>query len=295
MRRFLTALIELACGLLFVLIAFLSIRVLLQSSTLVYFVFPLLCAPALLLGYWRGRVGTFPVVLTALLVAIPVAVMLYPYLGGRNNPIVLFPTAVLLFTALGGVLARRKAQARMAWISAIVIGGAAAFAGPLFVRLVVPARDVHEAAVPFTVHLVDGRTITSQQLRGQVVVLDFWATWCVPCQHELPMLDHLYRSMNARNDVTFLAVDSVMTDSPGDAGDTAELATAYFRRGGYTLPLAWDGGSALEKALNVHGFPTLILLDRTGTIRMRHVGFLGSENLEQTLSEKIEALHAEGR
>jgi thiol-disulfide isomerase/thioredoxin len=127
-------------------------------------------------------------------------------------------------------------------------------------------------------------------LRGQVVVLDFWATWCVPCQHELPMLDHLYRSMKGRNDVTFLAVDSVMTDSPGDAGDTAELATAYFRRGGYTLPLAWDGGSTLEKALNVHGFPTLILLDRTGTIRMRHVGFLGSENLEQTLSEKIEAL-----
>src|SRR5437868_4766992 len=208
MRRSLTVLIELACGLLFVFVAFLSIRVLLQSGRLVYFVFPLLCIPALLLGYWRGRVSGLPLVLTALLVAAPVAVMLYPYLGGRNNPIVLFPIAVLLFSALGGILARRKARVSMAWIVAAVTGGAAAFAGPAFVRLLVPSRDVRETAAPFTVHLIDGRTLTSRQLRGQIVVLDFWATWCVPCQRELPMLDHLYRSMKTRGDVTFLAVDS---------------------------------------------------------------------------------------
>jgi hypothetical protein len=87
----------------------------------------------------------------------------------------------------------------------------------------------------------------------------------------------------------------VLTDNPGDPGDTAERAAAFFRRGGYTIPLAWDGGGILEKSFALRGFPTVLLLDRDGHVRMRHVGFIGSEDLAKTIAEQVEKLAAEPR
>jgi hypothetical protein len=101
--------------------------------------------------------------------------------------------------------------------------------------------------------------------------------------------------MKNEHNVAFVAVDGVMTDVPREAGDTAERAMTYFRRGGFTIPLAWDGGTVLEKAFALHGFPTLPVLDRDGRVRMRHVGFVGAEDLERTLTDKIAELQNEQR
>ena len=279
MRR---ALVDLACGLGFLALAFFEVRVLLQSRALLYLVFPLLCTAALLVGWWRGRASA------AILASVPLFILAAYFFSGRNRPLMILPIIVLLFVALGAMLSRRLLVAAL-----VVVNVAAVFAGPLFVRLVLPSRRVDEAAIPFAIHLVDGRTITSQQLRGRVVVLDFWATWCVPCQHELPVIQRVYDKR--KNDVAFFAVDGVMTDAPGDAGDTAERAAAYFRRGGYTIPLAWDGGAVLENAFKPAGFPTLLILDREGRVRIRHTGYLASEDLEANLLRAIDDVTRSGR
>src|SRR6266542_634042 len=198
----------------------------------------------------------------------------------------LFCTAALVIGFWRGGAGARP----VAWIGIVAMNVAAAVAGPLFIGFLVRSQIVTEKPIPFAIRLVDGRTISSQQLRGRIVVLDFWATWCVPCQQELPILQRVYDKTKGRSDVAFFAFDGVVADTPGDAGDTAVGAVAYFDRAGYTIPLALDGGAVLEKAFALHGFPTLLVLDKSGQVRMRHVGFVGSEDLERTLLDKIDTL-----
>jgi len=290
MRRIVPALVDLAAGLVFVAIALFAARVLLQSRLLIYVCFPLFCTAALVIGFWRSGAGARPVAWIAFLATLPLFLLAMYFFSGRNRPFMAFPIVVFVFVAAGAALPRTRAKPLLVAIGVVAMNVAAAAAGPLFVGFLARSQNVTERPIPFAIRLVDGRTISSQQLRGRIVVLDFWATWCVPCQQELPILQRVYDKTKGRSDVAFFAVDGVVADTPGDAGDTAMGAVAYFDRAGYTIPLAWDGGAVLEKAFALHGFPTLLVLDKSGQVRMRHVGFVGSEDLERTLLDKIDTL-----
>ena len=285
MRKVMDGVVDLLSGLALVAVFFLDGRVMLQTRTLVYFAFPLLCTVAFAIGFWRGHRSSLPLPVTAILATTPELIMALYFFSGRNKPFIVFPIVSIVMILIGGIVSR----ARVAIALLIAVNIASAFAGTPFIGFIVHNQLVSEKAIPFAIHLVNGQVISSQQLRGRVVVLDFWATWCVPCQRELPMLQRVYDRTRGRNDVAFFAVDSVMTDS-GDAGDTAERASEYFRRGAYTIPLAWDGGAVLEKAFSLHGFPTLLVIDPAGQVRMRHVGFIGSENLEDVLMRTIDSV-----
>jgi len=290
MRRILPLLIDLACGVLFVAVAFFAARVLLASARLVYLCFPLLAAVALAAGLWRGARSELPLLLVAVVMTLPLLIVTLQFVSGRDRPLFAFPAVIFVFVCIGVAMARSRPKP---WIVAPVLavaGIAGALAGPRLVRLIVPNRHVNEMPAPFVIRLVDGTTLSSPDLAGKVVVLDFWATWCVPCQHELPAIQRVYDEMKNQSDVLIVAVDGVMTDAPGDAGDSKERAAAYFRRGGYTIPLAWDGGAVLERSFALKGFPSLIILDRAGRVRMRRVGYIGSENLEDVLTGEIAAL-----
>ena len=286
MRKVLSALTDLACGLALVAVAFLEARVLLQSRTLVYLAFPVLCTVAYGIGFWRGRRSALPFVVTVILAIAPLCVLISQFFSGRNKPFIVLPIVAIVFILLGGVIKRTTIA-----VAVLAAGNiAAAFAGPQFIRLLIPGSDVLEAPVAYTLHTVDGRTISSQDLRGRIVVLDFWATWCVPCQHELPAVQRVFEATRSDPGVAIFAVDGVMTDTPGEPGDSAERAVEYFRQGGYSIPLAWDGGGVLERTFALRGFPTLLVLDQRGQVRMRHVGFMGSEDLEGLLVRKIKQL-----
>lgn len=294
MRKVLSVLVDLSAGLLFVLVALFDARVLLQSPHLVYLCFPLLVTVALAVGYWRGSRNVLPSWVTAVLTNIPLLAFAIYFFSGRNKPFILFPALTFVVVSAGIAMARLRAKP-WAWATVILIASVAgALAGPRFVSLVVPSKEVKEKAFPFTIHLADGTTISSRDLAGKIVVLDFWATWCIPCQHELPVLQRIYEKTKGQKDIVFVAVDGVITDSPGDSGDSLERATAYFRRFGYSIPLAWDGGAVLEKSFGLAGFPTLVVVDGSGRVRMRRVGYVGAEDLEAILMGKIEELRAEG-
>ncbi len=293
MRKFLSALADLSAGLLFVLVALLDARVLLQSPHLVYLCFPLLVTVALAVGYWRGLRNVLPSWLTAVLTNIPLLVLALQFFSGRNKPFILFPALTFVFVSAGIAMTRLRARAWALTAVIVIAGIAGALAGPRFVPLVVPSKNVKEKPFPFTINLADGTTISSRDLGGKIVILDFWATWCIPCQHELPALQRIYEKTKGQRDVVFVAVDGVITDAPGDSGDSLERATAYFRRFGYSIPLAWDGGAVLERSFGLAGFPTLVVVDGYGQVRMRRVGYVGSEDLEAILLGKIEELRAE--
>src|SRR6202043_2978636 len=121
--------------------------------------------------------------------------------------------------------ARRVALPLLA--AAVVVLGAM---GPRFARSLVVSHEVREPPVSFELAVPAGAPVASEQLRGRIAVIDFWATWCGPCQHELPEIDRLYQRFAGDRRVAFYAVDVPVTDTPADQGDTPAKAIEFFRR-----------------------------------------------------------------
>ena len=305
MRKALAVLFELANGL--VLVAVLIVGdVLLQSRSLVVLFLPLLAVAAMGLGLWRGRASALAAWLVVALLNLPLLLVVL-YAGGRTWGLLSLPVVGIAFAAFGiaaahGLAARGPAADRpAAWrtwrvtlpllAAAVVVLGAM---GPRFARSLVIRHEVREPPVSFQLALPAGAAVTAEQLRGRIAVIDFWATWCGPCQHELPELERLYRRFSGDPRVAFFAVDFSGGDSPDVQGDTPAQASEYFRRRGFRMPLAYDAGGRAAAALHAHGLPTLLVLDRSGRVRLRHVGYVGAEDLGASLAGTLQQLLAEG-
>jgi thiol-disulfide isomerase/thioredoxin len=297
-RKVLAVVSDLVLGLPLVAVAFLGVRVLLQSQALASLFFPSLCLVSLAIGFWRGRTAALAFWQTVALLNLPLSLMVLWFLSKRSWPLLALPVLASAFSALGAALGRggqgakrrRAALLPPVVIVSLVLG---LFTSRYAASLIV-SEEVSEAAVPFQVSSIDGGEVSAQQLRGRVVVLDFWATWCGPCRRELPEIERLYERFEGRRDVVFYAIDGGQTDTPGAQGDSPEQAREYFRKGGYRIPLARDPEGGLERSLSVSGYPTLLVLDRAGRVRFRHVGFIGSEDLVGKLVALMESLLAEG-
>lgn len=288
------ALRDLACGLLVVALLYGDATVLLGSPRLVLLVLPLAALVTVALGAWRGGASALASWLVVILVNLPAVLVVLATMG--RSPWLLALPAIGLAGAAAGVAAARMPALRRRWgvalaglALALVVLGAL---GPRFAVALVASSEVREAPVPFRVAVPGGAPVAAADLRGRVAVIAFWATWCAPCQHELPMLDALYRRAGGDPRVAFLAVDVPMSDAPGE-GDTPERAAAFFRQRGFHLPLAFDAGGEASRALRAHGLPTLLVLDRTGRVRLRHTGYVGAEDLGETLRNTIARLLAE--
>ncbi len=306
MRKVLAVLLELATGLILVAVLAVGAMLLLQSRSLVFLFLPLLALAAMGLGAWRGRARALPPWLVVALLNLPLALTVW-YDGGRTWGLGLLLLVGMAFAAMGmaavrGPAARGPAAPRPAgWrarrvvlpvvAAALVVLGAM---GPRFARSLVVSHEVREPPVSFELGLPAGAPVAAAQLRGRIAVIDFWATWCGPCQHELPEIEALYRRFSGDPRVVFYAVDFSGGDTPQDQGDTPARASEYFRRRGFRMSLAYDAGGRAAKALHAHGLPTLLVLDRSGRVRLRHVGYVGAEDLGATLTGTLQKLLAEG-
>ena len=108
-----------------------------------------------------------------------------------------------------------------------------------------------------------GAPISLAALKGRVVYVDFWASWCVPCRLSMPALDALYRKHSARG----FAVLGVNKDN------TLADAQRFLARVPVGFALAEDGKDALARAFDVKAMPSGYLIDRRGVIRRVHRGF----------------------
>lgn len=118
-------------------------------------------------------------------------------------------------------------------------------------------------------------------LRGQVVLVDFWATWCKPCEATVPMQKRLLERYGARG-FTILSVNE-------DQGDgAAARALAFAKAKGLDVPIAHDEHGHLQLLYKVEAYPHMVLVDREGRVRVVHTGFTSAASLEASLSEAIE-------
>lgn len=131
------------------------------------------------------------------------------------------------------------------------------------------AAAASHPAPDFTLTLADGRKMSLAQLRGQVVMINFWASWCGPCRTEMPLLDAMYRKYKPMG-FTLVAVN-VEPDS--------KEAQAFLRDVPVSFPIAYDNDSKMTKLFDVQGMPSSIIIDRRGNARVVHKGYRpGDEN-----------------
>jgi thiol-disulfide isomerase/thioredoxin len=122
----------------------------------------------------------------------------------------------------------------------------------------------------FTVTGLDGKKLKLGSLRGKVVVLDFWATWCEPCRTQHPMYEELKKFFGNRGDVAFLGMD---TD------EDRSLVEPFLAKQMWDKTVYYEDG--LARLLQVTSIPTTILFDKRGHVASRMNGFVPDTFMEQ--------------
>jgi peroxiredoxin len=115
------------------------------------------------------------------------------------------------------------------------------------------------SAPEFSVQDLEGRPLSLSALKGKVILLNLWATWCGICQQEMPSLDRLYSQLKNREDFAMMAV------CIDDEGDPSKVA-ALVEQGGYHFPVMIDPSGKLGDTYGLHGVPTSYIIDHSGRI-----------------------------
>jgi len=139
-----------------------------------------------------------------------------------------------------------------------------------------PALTPRNKARDFTVRTLDGQTLRLSDLAGRPVILDFWATWCVPCRASMPLLSTMQGRFASRG--LMVVGMSVDDDAPVKVRDFAERLHVRF-------PLAMASEGILDDYGPIRSIPTTIFIDRRGRIVRRLTGYVDAETLEGFIRE----------
>jgi thiol-disulfide isomerase/thioredoxin len=119
-----------------------------------------------------------------------------------------------------------------------------------------------EATPTFTYYDATGNTVSTSGLKGKVVFINFWATWCPPCLAEMPSLQSLYQQFETDNRIVFLFMNEDYDPAEG---------IQYLKQKGYSVPLAKRAGNIPSKLFS-GTLPTTIILDKEGKVVYKHEG-----------------------
>ncbi|MFQ6005417.1 MAG: TlpA family protein disulfide reductase [Woeseia sp.] len=135
-----------------------------------------------------------------------------------------------------------------------------------------------QPAPDFVLKSATGENLRLREYRGDVVMINFWATWCGPCRQEMPLLDELYGRYQ-RVGFSLLGVN---------IDDDSRRAMAMVDELGVTFPVLFDEDKQVSKLYEVEAMPVTLLLDREGTVRHVHLGY--QPGYEQKYLNEIRAL-----
>jgi peroxiredoxin len=134
-------------------------------------------------------------------------------------------------------------------------------------------------APDFTLELLEGGEITLSDLRGNPVIINFWATWCGPCREEMPAIEKVYRDYK---DLGLVVIGLNLTSQ-----DTEQAVTAFIQEFDLTFPIALDRNASASYKYQLKGLPTTYFINSQGVIQSVVVGGPMSETLIQS---RVEAL-----
>ncbi len=141
------------------------------------------------------------------------------------------------------------------------------------------ALEVGTSAPEFELATQDGKTVRLSNLKGKIVYLDFWASWCGPCRASFPWMNDMQAKYGAQG----LQVVGVNLDA------TPEDARKFLAQVPASFQIAYDPKGATPRAYGVKGMPTSLLIDRDGKVIFQHMGFNHGkrDELEQKIRQAL--------
>lgn len=132
-----------------------------------------------------------------------------------------------------------------------------------------------QAAPDFTIELFEGGNFTLSEHKGHPVVINFFASWCIPCKAEAPALDTVYREYKVNN-VAFLGIAMQ---------DTKSKAMGFVEENGVTFPAGLDKDNTIKELFGVYGIPATYFIDKNGNINYTHAGMLTEDLIRYELDK----------
>jgi thiol-disulfide isomerase/thioredoxin len=147
------------------------------------------------------------------------------------------------------------------------------------------SERLNEPAIDFSLRGMDGSVVRLADLKGKVIVIDFWATWCGPCKNSFPYLQKVYDAYRTNPRVAIYALNAWerVTGSERDA-----VVRKFIADNKYTFPVLFDDDT-IEK-YGVTGIPTKFVIDREGTLQFKSIGFEGGDAMMHELTNQLELL-----
>jgi len=167
-----------------------------------------------------------------------------------------------------------KATAPFARMASLALASLLALVAPHAVPAIAPASS----APDFTLRTMEGPNLRLQEQRGQVVMINFWATWCGPCRQEMPHLNRLFEKYRASG---FVLLGVNVDDDPRNA---AEVAAKL----GVKFPMLLDTDKKVSHLYDLASMPSTLLIDRDGKVRYLHRGY--QSGYEDTYEKQIREL-----
>jgi len=142
----------------------------------------------------------------------------------------------------------------------------------------VSAGTVQAPAPDFTLKSDSGENLRLSEMRGEVVLINFWASWCGPCRQEMPILSELHDKYKAMG-FTVLGIN--VEENSSDARKLLKEMPVSF-------PVLFDNDSSVSKQYDVAAMPSTVLVDRDGNMRYLHKGY--KPGLEDTYVDQVRSL-----
>ena len=139
-----------------------------------------------------------------------------------------------------------------------------------------PPPEEKSPAPDFTLDLFDGGQWRLGDHKGHPVIINFFASWCVPCGEEAPLLENGYQEFRKKG-VLFVGVATQ---------DTESKAKGFVKKHGFTFPTGLDASGKIREAFGVYGLPTTFFIDQQGIISYLHIGGVTKDLIQYEL-EKI--------
>jgi thiol-disulfide isomerase/thioredoxin len=140
-------------------------------------------------------------------------------------------------------------------------------------------------APAFSFQPVSEGNVPTTATPGKILVIDFFGTWCPPCIAELPEITRVRSDLQERRDIEFVVV------ATNSGGDTPERLRSFARLRHVSLPLAFDPGGKAHTAFGLRGYPGIVVIDRTGHVRLTRQGYNTSETtFRSDLTQLLQSL-----
>jgi thiol-disulfide isomerase/thioredoxin/Flp pilus assembly protein TadD len=152
-------------------------------------------------------------------------------------------------------------------------------------RVVFEERRYEKQAPEWALKDIAGKPVKLSDFKGKVIVMDFWGSWCPPCRMELPSFQAMHDKYKGNKNVVFLGMN---WEKPGEPAVRMKAVTDFMTNNKYTFPVVIDHDSVAVKAYELQGFPTVFMIDSSGMIRYRNVGY--DDGVEKIIEAQLESL-----